>query len=195
MSYKIDEAVGFNVRKLRLEQSLTQQALAQRAGVSKQTISNIEKGTAGANSRTVERIAECLGVSPLALYREPDGMEDISFKRVSSVAGRANMDYAQEIQRILDRAADDAKGSFFNQHIQPVFTDFFAENTDNLIIQVKSAPHGKEQGIVEIFRDDLLGSLRASVYDHLRDKQDMEDGLVEDGLVEDELVEDELTEE
>lgn len=181
MSYRIDEAVGFNVRKLRLEQSLTQQALAQRAGVSKQTISNIEKGTAGANSRTVERIAECLGVSPLALYREPDRMEDISFKRVSSVAGRANMDYAQEIQRILDRAADDAKGSFFNQHIQPIFTDFFAENTDNLVFQVKSAPHGKEQGIVETFRDDLLGSLRASVYNHHQNKrQDMEDEVIEE---------------
>lgn len=185
MSYRIDEAVGFNVRKLRLEQSLTQQALAQRAGVSKQTISNIEKGTAGANSRTVERIAECLGTSPLALYREPDWMEDISFKRVSSVAASTSMDYAQEIQRILDRAVDDSKSGFYNKHIQPVLTDFFAENTDNLIIQVKSAPHGKEQGIVEIFRDDLLGSLRASVYNHLRDKQqDMEDELVEDELIE-----------
>ncbi len=180
MSYIIDEAVGFNVRKLRLEQNLTQQALAQRAGVSKQTISNIEKATAGANSKTVERIAECLGVSPLALYHEPDRTEDVSFKRVSLPA-RTNGDYAQEIQRILDIAADDARSSLYSQHIQPVLADFFVQNTDNLIIQVKRAPHGREQGIVEAFRDDLLGSLRASVYNHHQNnRQGMEDELIEE---------------
>ncbi len=39
LGYKIDEVVALNLRTLRLERKLTQEALAERAGVSKQTIS------------------------------------------------------------------------------------------------------------------------------------------------------------
>lgn len=180
MQNRIDEAVGYNVKAARIERKLTQQVLAERAGLTKQSISNIEKGM-GANTKTIDRIAQSLDISPLSLYCEPDRREDISFKRVASFPVRTNKSYVQEIQGILDVVADDTRSNIFSGHIQPVLSDFFAENMENLIFQVKSAPYGKENGIVETFRDDLLGNLRTSIYNNPNTPgQDMEDELIEE---------------
>ena len=80
MSLRIDETVGYHIKELRLERNLTQQALAMQAGVSKQTISNLEKGR-GAKSSTLEGLAKCLGVSPFAVFQEIQEDQEFLFRR------------------------------------------------------------------------------------------------------------------
>ena len=57
------------LRDLRLEVPLTQLELAQRAGVSKTTIVNIEAGRIAPHPPTVRKLAEALGVDPRVLTR------------------------------------------------------------------------------------------------------------------------------
>ena len=55
---------GERVRQLREERFLSMAELAERAGVSKNTLFRVETGNYSAIPRTVRKIAEALGVEP-----------------------------------------------------------------------------------------------------------------------------------
>lgn len=55
---------------LRRAQSMTQRELAQRAGLSKSTISQLETGLGVASIRTIHLLARALDLPPSALLRE-----------------------------------------------------------------------------------------------------------------------------
>jgi|GraSoiStandDraft_50_1057286.scaffolds.fasta_scaffold1302647_2 DNA-binding XRE family transcriptional regulator len=61
------------LRDLRLEAALTQLELAQRAGVSKTTIVNIEAGRIEPHPPTVRKLAKALDVEPRVLVRHLRG--------------------------------------------------------------------------------------------------------------------------
>jgi XRE family aerobic/anaerobic benzoate catabolism transcriptional regulator len=56
------QRLGQAIRELRKEAQLTQRGLADRSGVAKQAITNIERGAAFPSLRTVEQLAEALRV-------------------------------------------------------------------------------------------------------------------------------------
>lgn len=60
---------GQRVKVARLEKRLTQEALAERAGVSTPFIGHIERGTRKASMETLVSIANALGTDPNALLR------------------------------------------------------------------------------------------------------------------------------
>ncbi|WP_406014313.1 helix-turn-helix domain-containing protein [Streptomyces sp. NBC_00984] len=62
--------VGEQIRNRRLAANLTQQALAESAGLEKQAISHIENGHASPRLDTVWRLAQALGVGVADLVRE-----------------------------------------------------------------------------------------------------------------------------
>jgi len=66
---------GARLRALRQSRGLTQEVLAERAGVSSVTIGQIERGAADPRLGTVEALAEALEVSPPELLAAgpPDG--------------------------------------------------------------------------------------------------------------------------
>lgn len=64
--------VAANVRRLRQAAALSQQALAERAGVSRRMLVNIEKGDVNVSLGTLDRLAEALGVLFYALVQPPD---------------------------------------------------------------------------------------------------------------------------
>jgi transcriptional regulator with XRE-family HTH domain len=64
--------VGRNVRRIRLEKGLTQEAFAERSGFSQQYLSSLERGTRNPTVVTLFELASALGVSHVALV-EPDG--------------------------------------------------------------------------------------------------------------------------
>lgn len=66
---KLLETLGRNVRALRAERDLTQEAAAERAGVTLQHWSRVEGGKTNASMLTVARIAAALGVEPVELFR------------------------------------------------------------------------------------------------------------------------------
>src|SRR5215472_17736741 len=58
----IADTVGGNIRRLRLDRSLTLAKLAERAGTSVRTLVEIESGRANASLATLGAIADALGV-------------------------------------------------------------------------------------------------------------------------------------
>lgn len=67
MEIAIEKVVASNVVRLRHEQGFSQQELADKAGLSRQTVSAIENGHPTANLRTLSLLADALGVLPAIL--------------------------------------------------------------------------------------------------------------------------------
>jgi transcriptional regulator with XRE-family HTH domain len=66
----LSTVISKNCKKFRDEMGISQQALARRAGLSKQTIVGIEAGRANPTVETLEVLADALGVSARALLTE-----------------------------------------------------------------------------------------------------------------------------
>lgn len=66
----ISSVISRNVRRFREEQKLSQSALAEQAGLSKQTILAVEAGRANPTIDTLETLADALRVSTRALISE-----------------------------------------------------------------------------------------------------------------------------
>ena len=62
--------VGRNAARLRDAAGLTQEALAERAGMSQQYISDLERGKRNPTVVTLYEPAQALGVGPVELVRE-----------------------------------------------------------------------------------------------------------------------------
>ena len=62
--------IGERLRKARTRRLLTQQELAEKAGVSPSTIVNIERDQAEPHFRTIRKLAKALDVEPTSLLGE-----------------------------------------------------------------------------------------------------------------------------
>ncbi len=70
MNYR--RVVAANIKQRRKALGLTQEALAQEAGISSQHLSKIERCACSPTMDTMVRIALSLGTTPAALFEEPD---------------------------------------------------------------------------------------------------------------------------
>ena len=70
MNYR--RVVAANIKQRRKALGLTQEALAQEAGISSQHLSKIERCACSPTMDTVVRIALSLGTTPAALFEQPD---------------------------------------------------------------------------------------------------------------------------
>lgn len=64
------QTFGVNVRRMRKERSLSQEALAHETGLAPTYVGQLERGQRNPTLDVVERIAEVLGVGPLDLLRK-----------------------------------------------------------------------------------------------------------------------------
>jgi transcriptional regulator with XRE-family HTH domain len=67
----LQRTVGRGVRRIRAERAMSQEAFAEALGVHRTYLGAIERGERNLTLRTVEGIAERLGVEPLTLLAEP----------------------------------------------------------------------------------------------------------------------------
>jgi transcriptional regulator with XRE-family HTH domain len=67
-------ATGFasELRRLRIEKDLRRDVVADRAGISRQTLKRIEKGDTLAQPHTIEAVAKVLGANPAPLLKLRD---------------------------------------------------------------------------------------------------------------------------
>ncbi|MDP9474499.1 MAG: helix-turn-helix domain-containing protein [Actinomycetota bacterium] len=59
--------IGEKLKQVRSRRLLTQDELAQKAGVSQSTVANIERNNAEPQFRTIRKLAKALGVDPTEL--------------------------------------------------------------------------------------------------------------------------------
>jgi transcriptional regulator with XRE-family HTH domain len=69
MEGQLQQAVGRNVRRWRERRGLSQEALADQLGLHRTYVGGIERGERNLSLKSVERLAEQLGVRPLDLLR------------------------------------------------------------------------------------------------------------------------------
>jgi transcriptional regulator with XRE-family HTH domain len=67
----LTEIMAANVRRARHSGNMTQEELAERAGVSARYLGSIERAEVAATVTVLERLAAALGVDPCALIRRP----------------------------------------------------------------------------------------------------------------------------
>jgi transcriptional regulator with XRE-family HTH domain len=65
----LQRAVGLNLRAYRLERGLSQEAFAELIGVHRTYMGGIERGERNLTLKSLERIAEKVGLEPLTLLR------------------------------------------------------------------------------------------------------------------------------
>jgi transcriptional regulator with XRE-family HTH domain len=63
----LQRAVGENLRRYRLDRGLSQEAFAEFVGVHRTYMGGLERGERNLTLRSVERIADRLGVDPIGL--------------------------------------------------------------------------------------------------------------------------------
>ena len=68
-----EERLGAAVRELRKAVGLSQRELAEKSGIAKQAITNIERGATLPTLRTLERLAVALHVPPSEVLRRAEG--------------------------------------------------------------------------------------------------------------------------
>ncbi len=61
--------IGDKLKDLRTQRALTQQELADKAGVGKNTVNRIERNDTEPHMSTLRKLAEALGVDPATLVR------------------------------------------------------------------------------------------------------------------------------
>ena len=67
----INELIASRLHELRAEQGLTLAALADRSGVSRSTISLIERGESSATATVLDKLSAALGVTLASLFEQP----------------------------------------------------------------------------------------------------------------------------
>ncbi len=66
----LKEAMAINLRRVRHDQKLTQEELAERSGLSSRYIGAIERGAVSASVTVLGQIADALNVSPCELLEK-----------------------------------------------------------------------------------------------------------------------------
>jgi len=61
--------IGDRLKDLRIERALTQQELADKAGIGKNTVNRIELNLSEPHMSTIRKLAEALGVEPRRLVK------------------------------------------------------------------------------------------------------------------------------
>lgn len=71
MEGDLQRVVGENLRRYRQDRGLSQEAFADELGVHRTYMGGIERGERNLTLRSLERIAECIGVDPRELLTPP----------------------------------------------------------------------------------------------------------------------------
>jgi putative transcriptional regulator len=103
------EILNGNLIFERARARLSQAALAEAAGVTRQTISEIERGVANPTLDVIERIANALGVGAdrLFVYRRPGLVDDVELARRRAEAPEESVDAWDALAAIEEAAGRD----------------------------------------------------------------------------------------
>lgn len=100
----LNEEFGRLLRMLRTKAGLSQEALAEAAGLSRTSVVNIEAGRQGASLATLYRLADALGCDPARLLPAP-----VASPHLTIAIGVNDSESNQAVLRVLRRAQEGAQ--------------------------------------------------------------------------------------
>ena len=100
--------IGNNLCILRTDSGLTQEELAESAGISTSFYANLERGNKGVSVTVLYKLAECLGVTVDRLLYEPTG--DTHVKNIEMLLYGQSPDFIATIEK-MTRLCIDAFGN------------------------------------------------------------------------------------
>jgi transcriptional regulator with XRE-family HTH domain len=113
MASTIHARFGHRLRELRAERGVSQSALAERAEVTPEYVSRIERGRVGPSLVVIQRIATALGVEPKALFEFkielPAG--DATAKRIEYLIQEGTSEQRQLLLRLAETVVRWKKGT------------------------------------------------------------------------------------
>lgn len=71
MNGDLQRALGMNLRRIRADMGMSQEAFAESVGVHRTYMGGLERGERNVTLKVVERIADVIGMDPLDLLRDP----------------------------------------------------------------------------------------------------------------------------
>jgi len=74
----IEKRLGDSIRNWRKRLNIAQDDLAQRSGFHRSYISDIERGSRNISLKSIEKIAEALGISVMTLFADVDGTQGVA---------------------------------------------------------------------------------------------------------------------
>lgn len=107
------ENFGVNIARLRKEKNMTQKDLADKLGVNKQTISNIEKGEGYPTFKNLEKLSQILNANAIQLFGT---MKEIALHDTPRVLDRID-EYHDKVKDILE--VEKALSKFQNSSGEP----------------------------------------------------------------------------
>lgn len=107
---RITESFCENLRNKRKERGLTQERLAQRAGISYNFISQLERGMKAPTLRTVEKLADALDLDPLDLF-QPTNNEEPSERKMLRTFRRIKENRLSLAQKVLEVFAQEREST------------------------------------------------------------------------------------
>ena len=102
---ELQQVFGANVRHYRRSQGWTQEGLAERVGVTYETIGKIERGVAAPSFETATKIAEALGLQPPALFGaepSPPGDRGRLLAHIHATLSKMNDEQLARAGKMLD---------------------------------------------------------------------------------------------
>lgn len=107
----LNDIVGSNLRNLRKLKNLSQEKLAESAGISTDMLGRIERSAATPSFATLEALATALDVQPEALFgalgqSDQTGARAEALKQIFSDLARSNDDQVFLIKRVIGAVLD-----------------------------------------------------------------------------------------
>lgn len=104
---ELRKTFGANVRHHRKAQGLTQEALAEKAGISLEMMGRMERGEATPSFETVESIARSLGLPAVVFFGTgmviaPEGERGRLLHRMNAALARLNEDDLVRVVRMME---------------------------------------------------------------------------------------------
>lgn len=97
--------IGSNLCTLRLDSGLTQEELAEAAGISTSFYANLERGNKGVSVAVLYSLAECLGVTVDCLLYEPT--HDTHIKNLAALLKGKSPDFIKSVEKMVRLCIDE----------------------------------------------------------------------------------------
>lgn len=172
---------GEKMKQIRVRKNMTQDALAEAAGITKASVSNYERNQRQPQYPAVQAIASALGVSVSELFEDADGKDNaknlVKERRVDNIRERR----MKRIGVAFDRLSDEGQMELIRRAEELVFVPAYRPSLAEVLQRYINDKHDAEYEISESFEEEQRYSSEEGDYQigvkHIVLKRESEAGI------------------